>query len=387
MKVFLPIHLDGGNRGCEAITRATAEILGVQSKDVIILSRNIQLDKQLGLDRIGTLVSEPKLSLLRRFQRKSIFLASSDKWKAMEFTNKYVYVPFLKQMSKEDIMLSTGGDMMCYDDNQVITTNNWAYSKGLKTVLWGCSIGENNLTPRKEETLRNFTLIYARETLTTEMLKKHGLNNVVTFPDPAFVLKPEQCELPPVFEKEVVGINLSNYIVGSDNLNTTFGTEVMDLLQYILAKTELNILLIPHVLWPEQDDKLIANEILQHFEFNPRIQMLNSDRLNYCQLRYIISCCRFFIGARTHAVISAYSTCVPTLALGYSVKSKGIAKDLGLAERLVLDSKKFQKGDLLKSFLYMQDFESQIREHLISVMPEYIGHLGEVKNAININCL
>lgn len=382
MKIFLPIHIDGGNRGCEAITKATAEILGLPNKDVIVLSRNVQLDTQLGLDKFATLIPEVKLSFARRFQRKSIFLSSSDKWKVMEFTNQHVYVPFLSRMSQGDIMLSTGGDMMCYGDNQVISTNDWAHSKGFKTILWGCSVGENNLTPRKKETLRNFTLIYTRESLTAAVLKRQGLKNVVTFPDPAFVLKPEQCELPSIFEKNVVGLNLSNYIVGGDNLNTIFGSEVIDLIQYILSKTELNILLIPHVLWPGQDDRLIANAILKYFHSNHRIQMLDSDRLNYCQLRYVISHCRFFIGARTHAAISAYSTCVPTLALGYSIKSKGIAKDLGLPEKLILDSKNFSKGALLESFIYMLNSESQISEHLNTIVPKYINSLDGLKSLI-----
>ena len=42
----------------------------------------------------------------------------------------------------------------------------------------------------------------------------------------------------------------------------------------------------------------------------------------------MISQCRFFIGSRTHSVIAAYSSGVPTLALGYSIKSKGIAQDI-----------------------------------------------------------
>jgi polysaccharide pyruvyl transferase WcaK-like protein len=49
---------------------------------------------------------------------------------------------------------------------------------------------------------------------------------------------------------------------------------------------------------------------------------------NCRELKHIISRCRFFIGARTHVTIAAYSSCVPTLVLGYSVKSRGIARDL-----------------------------------------------------------
>ncbi|MBO5622010.1 MAG: polysaccharide pyruvyl transferase family protein, partial [Butyrivibrio sp.] len=36
----------------------------------------------------------------------------------------------------------------------------------------------------------------------------------------------------------------------------------------------------------------------------------------------------FFVGARTHSTIAAYSSNVPTLVIGYSVKSRGIATDL-----------------------------------------------------------
>ena len=78
-----------------------------------------------------------------------------------------------------------------------------------------------------------------------------------------------------------------------------------------------------------------------------------------------------FIGARTHAVISAYSMCVPTIALGYSIKSRGIAKDLGLDEQLVVNSKNFTKGALLRSFAYLMDQESALRQHLQNIMPEY----------------
>lgn len=46
------------------------------------------------------------------------------------------------------------------------------------------------------------------------------------------------------------------------------------------------------------------------------------------ELKGIIAQCRFFIGARTHATIAAYSSGIPTLVVGYSVKARGIAKDL-----------------------------------------------------------
>jgi len=79
-----------------------------------------------------------------------------------------------------------------------------------------------------------------------------------------------------------------------------------------------------------------------------------------------------FVGGRTHAVISAYSTCVPAIALGYSIKSRGIAKDLGLSEKMVVDSKHIHhEGYLLESFKYLNDNEPAIRKHLCEIIPEY----------------
>ncbi|MCQ4912846.1 polysaccharide pyruvyl transferase family protein, partial [Phocaeicola vulgatus] len=67
------------------------------------------------------------------------------------------YGIFLDQIIQNDILFSSGGDMMCYDENEVVYTNNYLHKKGIKTFLWGCSIGINNLTPAKIETLRKFS--------------------------------------------------------------------------------------------------------------------------------------------------------------------------------------------------------------------------------------
>lgn len=382
MNIFLPIHIDGGNRGCEAITKGTALLLGLPAGQIKALSRNVALDKRLGLIACATLLPFPSVTFCWRLRRKLLqFLCGNGK-KTQEFTYKHLYAPFLDRMVAGDMMLSSGGDMMCYGNNEVIYTNEYLHDKGIRTILWGCSIGKENLTPEKLETLGHFSLIYARESLTAEMLEGLGLKNVVLCPDPAFILEPEMCSLPDAFRKDVVGLNLSNYVLGKDGLDTPFGREVIKLVKYILTQTELDILLVPHVMWKGQDDRLAAAAVQEYFEGEPRISVLDSDRLNYCQLRYVISRCRYFVGARTHAVISAYSTCVPALALGYSVKSKGIAKDLGLSERLVVDSRHCARGMLVDSFKYLMETENDVRNHLQEVIPGYVKELRKVKSFV-----
>lgn len=380
MKFYFPIHIDGGNRGCEGIAKGTAKILDLPKEQLIGLCSNVRLDVRLGVGEVVSLEQRKKLSLFQRVIRKIISLCS------LPLANKYsdgiVYKPFVDKMNQDDIMVSTGGDMMCYNDNEVIYTNNLVHANGLRSMFWGCSVGKDNLTPAKIDTLKKFSLIYTRESLTYELMKSLNLKNVILYPDPAFALQPEQCTLPEMFKDgDVVGINLSNYVVGGDDLNTPFGLEVKGLIDYILNKTKFNILLIPHVLWNGQDDRLISQEIVNHYNSN-RITILDSDSLNYEQIRYVISKCILFIGARTHAIISAYATCTPAIALGYSVKARGIAKDLQLNESLVVDSKNFKRNQLLDSFCYTLCHVNDINSHLEQTVPLYVKQLDTLKDTV-----
>ena len=272
--------------------------------------------------------------------------------------------------------------MMCYGDNEVIYTNNYAQKRGIKTVLWGCSMGEKNFTQRKQKILQKFDMIYARESLSYDFFKSMGLKNVVCLPDPAFVLEPEKTELPECFSKsDVIGLNLSNFIVGADSLDTAFGKEVIKFLDYILADTDKHILIIPHVFWEGQDDRIISHLILEHYSnYADRFTLLDSNNLNYLEIRYVISQCYCLIGARTHAVISAYATCTPAIALGYSIKSKGIAKDLQLPEELVVDCVDEIKAEcLIRSYQFLVEKYDEMKRLLDSLMPEYRKRLYEIK--------
>lgn len=388
MRYFFPIHLDGGNRGCEAIAKGSALLLGSEAKDCIGLCRDIALDERLGLRKFVTLVAAKPISFVQKVARKIRYVFARGEKAKTDVLMSYDYGSFLGAMRKGDVMLSTGGDMMCYTNNQVNFTNDLLHRKGYKTILWGCSMGPENLTPEKQATLKRFSLVYARESLSEEFFRGLGLKNVCRFPDPAFILEPEPCDLPKCFEAgDVIALNISNYVLGGFSLETPFGREVIAAIDMILAKTDLQILLVPHVMWPDQDDRVVAKLIAERYQTSDRVSILDSNALNYCQIRYVISKCKFFVGARTHAVISAYSTCVPTLALGYSIKSKGIAKDLGLDSYLVVDSKKFVPGAFASSLERMIAEGDTIRKHLESVVPVYKEKTYGIRQVLKENDL
>lgn len=387
IRYFFPLHYDGGNRGCEAIAKSTAILLGVEKENAIAYCRNVELDTQLGLTdylklipyRLQSKIVDKCLGALNRLFHTT--------W-TIRIRMLYPYRTFLKMIGKDDVMMSTGGDMMCYDDNEVIYTNNLMHTQGVKTILWGCSMGKENLTKEKEKSLHKFSLIYTRESLSYEFFQSLGLKNVCLFPDPAFILQEEVCEIPECFSKgDVVGINVSNYVAGGMTLDSTFGNEIKKLISFILEHTDLQILLVPHVTWKfrdqNQDDREMAKIIKDAFPDDNRISILDIDNKNYCQIRYVIGLCKMFIGARTHAVISAYSMCVPSIALGYSIKSRGIAKDLGISDKLVVDSKHVSEGQIVDAFIYMMKNAEAIRDHLKQIMPDYKDSTYGIREYLN----
>ena len=123
-------------------------------------------------------------------------------------------------------------------------------------------------------------------------------------------------------------------------------------------------------------------ELFREFEESGRVILI--DDHNCMQLKGFIARCRMFIGARTHATIAAYSSCVPTLVAGYSVKSIGIARELfGTDENYVLPVQKFEKtDDMTNAFCWLMEHEEEIRTHLMSIMPEYKERVLQAKELV-----
>ena len=196
-------------------------------------------------------------------------------------------------------------------------------------------------------------------------------------PDPAFYLERIDKVLPINFiEKNTVGINISPLITKLEHEKGLVVENVKNLIYYILENTEMNVALIPHVVWQHNDDRVPLREIWECFKNSERITMIEDT--NAMELKGYIARCRFMIAARTHASIAAYSQQVPTLVLGYSVKAKGIAKDLfGDDNGYVLPVQNLKKDDdLLQSFNWLVENEEKILEWYEKRMPEYKG-IGE----------
>ena len=379
-KIILYPHGGSGNRGCEAIVRGTKKIL--DNYELELFSSEIQQDLDVNLNEICEVRKERKeinrlsLNYLKAFISYNLF---NDKAAFDKITFSHVI-----QASKNSISLSIGGDNYCYGDPQYIYLVNREMKKnGTKTVLWGCSVEEQKNTSNMKKDLESYNLIVARESITYDSLIKINKNTVL-YPDPAFQLPVEKLPLPKEFkENNTVGINISPMIIDNENESGVTLKNYIKLIQYIIDYTDMQIALVPHVIWSFNDDRKPLDLLYSMFKESGRVVKLEG--YSACKMKGYISRCRFFIGARTHSTIAAYSTCVPTLVVGYSVKAKGIAKDIfGTFENYVIPVQSLKdENDLTIAFKWLLDNESEIKSHLNQFMPEYCARALEVKREID----
>ena len=366
MKYFLFNHEGSKNHGCEAIVRGSMNIIeNSDEKAEFVLSSNNPSDDEI-INNITV-----KAAKTRDLTKIEKLIAAVDlKINNSEtYALQKMYSPIVSDAEDCDVCLSVGGDTYCYGDNhgiQVLTRE--LKKRGKKTVLWGASIGAEDLSERKLESLRDFDAIFTREPITYELLKENGANdNIYLFSDPAFCM--ERVEVEPIdgFTREnTLGFNISPLVASGDPRKKEIAE---DFLRFVFENTTMKVLLVPHVVEENNNDYDFMKPIFEKFEHTGRIAILPPD-LEARQYKGYIAGTRFFVGARTHSTIAAYSSGVPTIALGYSVKARGIAKDIFGEEKYVLDIKAMTDYEELRDeFLKLLENENEIRRDLMKSIP------------------
>lgn len=380
-KVILYPHSGCENHGCEALVRSTAKILG-NNINLILVSKNPEQDSKYGIDKLCSIV---KQNVAPKSFIKRILTALKYKLGDKLAYERQTYHDVLRYVDNDTVCLSFGGDNYCYGKPVYIYNMNKLFrEKGAKTFLWGCSIEPKNIDNEMLEDLKGYDGIFARETLTQKALVERGMNNVMLYTDPAFVLDKK---VPRTIPKEfmpgnTVGINISPMVMDySKNRSLTFAN-YRHLIDTILHETDMNIALIPHVVWNDNDDRLPLSRLYDEYKECGRICMIEDTDCE--SIKGLISQCRFIVTARTHASIAAYSTGVPTLVLGYSIKARGIAQDLfGTDDNFVVPVQYLSReNDLTDGFMFIVRNESQIRETLKSKRTEMAQKAMNMKAAL-----
>jgi len=295
-------------------------------------------------------------------------------------------------MDAVDAVLSIGGDNYSLDYGLVslflhMGVAGLAMRRGIPVALWGVSAGpfdrEPRLRPQIRDHLQRMRLITVRESFTADYLRQLGLEaNVVAVADPAFALGAEEVDLdgcmPQRASGGVVGLNVSPLLqryraVGE--APEVLLQELADFLRDAVRELQCAFLLIPHVVPldgnPANNDAVYMQQLIDRTaDLGGQVRMA-SPRYNAAQLKFVMSQCRFFIGARTHATIGALSMRVPTISIAYSVKAQGINQDLFGHTRYVLRTPDVGRRSLMQAVRTLMAEEAAIRTRLEQAIPEW----------------
>jgi colanic acid/amylovoran biosynthesis protein len=395
-RFYLSGQTNFGNRGCEALVRSTLQLLKQQFGDdveVLVPSYRPDLDapqwpdaKQHGARFVRAAPFPLELKVWSRLLRLAPGLAR-------RFAPGYrLPADIAADLRSCDALLVIGGDNITLDYG--LPSLLWhvrfaehAKRMGLPVMVWGASIGPFGKEPRAEKLvagfLRQIDCVTVRETISLEYLKSIDVHaNVSLVADGAFVMLPQPVDVsswwPKAGPSGVLGFNISPLIQKfrpAGEPHSVLQKEVAAFLRNVLERSDMGVLLLPHV------DPLEGGGDNSDSHYMKAIQdMLGDQRgrlslapatLNAPQLKHVLSRCQYFIGARTHATIGAWSTQVPTVSIAYSIKAKGLNRDLFGDERLVLETNRVSTLTLQEYFDKLRAGGADIQALLNARIPEW----------------
>jgi len=253
--------------------------------------------------------------------------------------------PFLKELRECDLVLDIGeGDSFTdiYGLERyliLVGTKYAAWLSGIPLILSPQTIGPFQGALARigaRFIMGRSKKVFARDHLSMEFLRANHIKNAIEVIDVAFAL-PYQQQSKTGNGKVRIGINVSALLYyGGYTRNNQFGLSLdyaaltHDMLEWFTKRNDCEVFLVPHVI-PEsidvEDDHRVSLLLAQKY---PGVQV--AERFaSPSHAKSFISGMDFFVGARMHACIAAFSSGVPVVPLAYSRKFNGLFESLNYA--------------------------------------------------------
>lgn len=393
MRFLFVGHEDFGNRGCEALIRSISDILVEREPQTQLLcpskspDHDVRQWPEATRSNVSFVAPCEFPATVRWWGRLTRRLAIARKvWPRPRFTPDRATLAVL---DKADAIIVTGGDILGLEYG-LESLYHWmgfidyALDQGKPVHLWAASVGPfSSNRPVEAQVaghLARYTSIAVRETSSREYLAALNLDNVALVADPAFTMKPEPHDHADILfsaaDQGVLGFNVSPLVrnfLPDEAARQHFDRELVAFMRHVLDTTGLSLLLVPHVdpfdgsAW--NSDSIYMTRLLEAAGgSNARIGILPST-LNAAQLKYALGRCRVFMGARTHATIGSLSLGVPTISIAYSIKARGINRDLFGHEDCVLPTRQVSQQSLQRALGYLLENEDGLRQLLAERIP------------------
>ena len=182
-------------------------------------------------------------------------------------------------------------------------------------------------------------------------------------------------------EHPLVGLNVSGLIaLEPGKASRQFGLkasylDVLDgFIRAVLRDRDRRLILVPHVMPLDTDGchKVVArlpSSLASRIRISP-------STLDEREVKWMISQMDWFSGTRMHSTIAALSTRVPTAAVAYSDKTRGVFASCGV-EHQVVDPRRLGTQAVIDALLESYDEREQTRQILASSIDEVKARASE----------
>jgi len=163
-------------------------------------------------------------------------------------------------------------------------------------------------------------------------------------------------------EYPLIGVNVSGLIYndpegarGKYGFKSDYKKILVDFVSKLIDTTSARIILIPHVMdkgGHYESDIDACFDLLKHLpvKYEERI-LVSPATLNESQVKWLISKMDWFCGTRMHSTIASLSSCVPTTAISYSDKTKGVFETCKQGS-FVYDPRELMEDEIVKGLLH-----------------------------------
>lgn len=231
------------------------------------------------------------------------------------------------------------------------------------------------------KSLKRASLVMARDKQSYDYVKNTvpSQNNVKDYIDVAFYLPYEKNEFSNNYIN--VGLNISSLLWhGGYSKNNQFGLKdeyketIVRIVDYFISQSNICLHLIPHVVLSErhnENDYEVCYDLWRKYK-HPRL-VLAPFALGPIEIKSYIAGMDFFMGARMHATIAAFSSGVPVVPMAYSRKFNGLFVET-LRYTKVADLKNMSQYEILtvirEAFEKREELKLIIEDRIAGVVSE-----------------
>ncbi len=184
----------------------------------------------------------------------------------------------------------------------------------------------------------------------------------------------------------LLGLNVSGLVYNDPRAARTYGLSadyvqaIEAFLARILSQTDAHVILVPHVMGQPghvESDPGACTELVKRLApaDRSRIEILPDD-LGPLEIKWVISHLDWFCGTRMHSTIAALSSGVPSAAIAYSLKTRGVFAVCG-QEMHVHDARTLSTEDLVERLWDSLQNRERAKVSLLEHLPAVRRTLAE----------